>query len=271
MRAAIAALIVYPVKSCRGIAVDQAAVTVRGLQRDREWLIVDSDGRFITQREVPQLALIVPSVTDAALRLDAPGMSSMEVAHDATGASKVVTIFRDTLSAIDQGDAVARWLSAFLQQAVRLVRFDASVRRYCNKTYAGETGAHTAFADGFPVLVIGDASLADLNARLPSPLPMNRFRPNIVVSGIDAYDEDHIETITCGQVSLTLVKPCVRCQITTTDQATASVGVEPLPTLGTYRRSDSLGGVTFGMNAIVARGYGARIAVGDSLEYAFRF
>lgn len=271
MRAAIAALFVYPVKSCRGVAVDQAFVTERGLQRDREWLIVDADGRFVTQREVPRLALILAAVTDTALRLDAPGMPTLQVALDARGPFMSVTVFRDTFDAIDQGASAAQWLSAYVGQALRLVRFDASVRRYCNKAYAGETGAHTAFADGYPILVIGDASLADLNHRLDAPLPMNRFRPNIVLSGVDAYDEDHIDSIACGTVTLKLVKPCVRCQITTTDQATASVGIEPLPTLGTYRRNDTLGGVTFGMNAIVAAGVGARVNVGDALTYAFRF
>ena len=154
-----------------------------------------------------------------------------------------------------------------------MVRFDASVHRYCNKAYAGETGAHTAFADGYPILVIADASLMDLNGRLETPLPMNRFRPNIVLAGVDAYDEDHIDSIECGGVTLKLVKPCVRCQITTTDQATASVGIEPLPTLGAYRRDDTLGGVTFGMNAIVAAGAGARVRVGERVTCtsAFKF
>jgi uncharacterized protein YcbX len=271
MRAAIAALFVYPVKSCRGIAAREATVTERGLQNDREWLIVDSSDRFVTQREVPQLALVLPSLAEHALRLDAPGMPSFDVAYDIGGDHRSVTIFRDTLPAIDQGDNAARWLSSYLQRAVRLVRFDAALRRYCNKAYAGETGAHTAFADGYPILVIGESSLADLNTRLDVALPMNRFRPNIVLSGVEAYDEDHVDTLECGKLTLKLVKPCVRCQITTTDQATAVVGIEPLPTLGTYRRNDALEGVMFGMNAIVAAGAGGRVHVGDRVTCAFKF
>ena len=122
--------------------------------------------------------------------------------------------------------------------------------------FAGESGAHTAFADAYPLLILSEASLADLNSRLAEPLPMNRFRPNVVLSGIDAYDEDHIDEIRAGGLAFKLVKRCTRCQITTTDQSNATVGIEPLSTLGGYRMNAELGGVTFGMNAIVTAGVG---------------
>jgi uncharacterized protein YcbX len=162
-------------------------------------------------------------------------------------------------------------LSSALQRPLRLVRFDSAVRRYCNETYAGEGGAHTAFADAYPLLILSEASLADLNSRLEEPLPMNRFRPNVVLSGIDAYDEDHIDEIRVGGLAFKLVKHCTRCQITTTDQSTAVVGMEPLSTLASYRMNSELGGVTFGMNAIVAAGAGLAIHRGDRASCAFRF
>jgi MOSC domain-containing protein len=270
MQAAIAGLFVYPIKSCRGTAATTTVVTERGVAHDREWMIVDSHGRFITQREEPRLALIAPTL-ERTLRLSAPGMDTIEVPLDATCALVSVRVFRDTVRAFDQGDAVSSWLSRYLIRDVRLVRFDPSERRYCNPAFAGDSGAHTSFADGYPVLVIAQDSLTDLNRRLAEPLPMNRFRPNIVLAGIDAYDEDHIDFITAKTVTLRLVKPCVRCKITTTDQATASVGIEPLPTLAGYRRDDALGGPAFGMNAIVESGSGDSLSIGDSVHCNFNF
>jgi hypothetical protein len=139
----------------------------------------------------------------------------------------------------------------------------------------GASGATTLFSDGYPILVIGRASLDDLNARLAANgfpvVPMNRFRPNLVLDGLDPYDEDHLDTITAGTLTLRLVKPCTRCEITTTDQDTARRNLEPLRTLTTYRRDDRLAGVTFGMNAIVVAGAGATLGVGDVADVAFRF
>ncbi|MEO8132881.1 MAG: MOSC N-terminal beta barrel domain-containing protein [Betaproteobacteria bacterium] len=278
MRASIGALFVYPVKSCGGIHVDSAVLTQRGLLYDREWMIVEATGnpaRFLTQREIPRLALVETALTKAGLTLAAAGMESITVDFGATGAAQTVVIWRDTVSALDQGEQVAQWLSTLVGRAVRLVRFEPNFRRWCNPQYAGEGVAHTAFADGYPLLVVGGQSLADLNRRLIEQgtvaLPMNRFRPNLVVDGIEAYDEDHMRTLTLGETVLRLVKPCVRCQITTTDQATAQVGVEPLLTFAGYRSHDALGGVTFGMNAIVAAGAGSTLACGAALEVDWAF
>ena len=202
-------------------------------------------------------------------------MEILAVDYDLEGAGRDVVVWRDTVHAIDQGDVAAGWLSAFLGKDVRLVRFDPDVRRMCNLQYAGDTGAHTGFADGYPLLVIGSASLDDLNARLQArgvgALPMNRFRPNLVICGLDAYDEDHLATLACGDATLQLVKPCVRCQITTTDQASALIGPEPLRTLAGYRHNPRFGGVTFGMNAIVTAGAGSALSVGSAahVEWAF--
>ncbi|HYQ98896.1 MAG TPA: MOSC N-terminal beta barrel domain-containing protein [Casimicrobiaceae bacterium] len=282
--ATIAALDVYPVKSCRGLALSRARVRTRGLALeagseevgDREWMIVDADGRFVTQRELPRLALIEVDVERDALRLSADGRPPLQVPLGApAAATRDVVVWSSTVRAHDAGDAAAAWLAAVLGVGVRLVRFDAAQERLCNPDYAGDSGAHTAFADGYPLLVVGAASLADLNARLAAQgepaLPMNRFRPNLVLAGLDAYDEDHLDTIETDGVVLRVVKPCTRCVTTTTDQATAVRGVEPLRTLGAYRRHATLGGVAFGMNAIVVAGAGRELAVGAGARCEFRF
>jgi uncharacterized protein YcbX len=282
--ATIAALNVYPVKSCRGIALARAAVTVRGLRAgappstvgDREWMIVDNEGAFVTQREHPRLALIGTAVADGELRLSGPDRAPLAVPlRAAIGAAREVRVWESRVSAHDAGDAAAAWLSAFLGIAVRLVRFDPQHERRCNPAYAGESGAHTAFADGYPILVIGAASLAELNAHLAMrgepPLPMNRFRPNVVIAGLDAHAEDHLATIAVDGVVLQPVKPCTRCQITTTDQDTALRGIEPLSTLASYRHDATLGGVTFGMNAIVVAGAGREIVAGSPAICTYRF
>lgn len=275
-RVTIAGLSIYPVKSCRGVDAGQLQVLPTGLAhdgiRDREWMVIDPRGRFVTQREVPGLALVRAVVRDARLELLVPGHAPVA---PGTGAGREVQVWGAHVRAIDAGDDCASALSAHLGREVRMVRFDDRLPRPCNPDYVGATGATTLFADGYPVLVIGRASLDDLNARLAAhgfpAVPMNRFRPNLVLDGLDPYDEDHLDTITAGAVTLRLVKPCTRCEITTTDQDTARRNLEPLRTLASYRRDDRFAGVTFGMNAIVVAGAGAALAVGDAADVAFRF
>jgi uncharacterized protein YcbX len=184
-------------------------------------------------------------------------------------------VWRSDVRGFDAGEAAARWLSDWLACDARLVRFDRAVMRHCNRDYVGDSGAHTFFADGYPILVIGNASLCNLNDRLrvrgEAPLPMNRFRPNIVLGGLPAFDEDHLDTVRIGGVVLRLVKPCTRCQVTTTDQVTARVGVEPLRALGEFRMDEKFDGVTFGMNAIVVEGAGGTITTGAPASVAYRF
>jgi uncharacterized protein YcbX len=282
--ARIAALNVYPVKSCRGLSLAGARVAVRGLVAgigadavwDREWLVIDPGGRFVTQRETPRLALIATSIEGGALKLTAPDRPALEISlAPLHGPTRDVVVWSSVIPARDAGDEAAAWLTSTLGRDVRMVRFDPRHQRLCNPEWAGESGAHTAFADGYPLLVIGEASLEDLNDRLgdrDSPaLPMNRFRPNIVLSGLDAYDEDHIDTLSADGVVMKLVKPCARCQITTTDQDSGRVGVEPLQALGAYRMNERVGGVTFGMNAIVVGGQGRTLSVGTGVEASFAF
>lgn len=279
-KARIASLHVYPIKGCRGIAPASVGIATTGLvidgAGDREWMVTDRAGRFLTQRELPRLALIETAVSDGVLTLSVPQAAPLVVAPDlADGKLRDVVVWRSEVRGVDMGDKAADWLSAWLAADVRLVRFDRSDKRACNPEFVGDSGAHTFFSDGYPVLVIGAASLAELNGRLAargqSPLPMNRFRPNLVLEGLPAFEEDHLETITAGNVVLRCVKPCVRCQVTTTDQDSAQVGMEPLRTLGEYRMSERLGGVTFGMNAIVIAGAGNSLAIGASATVDYRF
>ncbi len=282
--ARITALNVYPIKSCRGIGLGEARVAPRGLAAeaastsagDREWMIVGADRRFVTQREHPRLALIGTSLAPGALVLSMAGMAPLALSLESrAGTPREVTVWNSRVPARDSGDAAARWLSSAIGADVRLVRFDPAHQRRCNPDYAGDSGAHTAFADGYPLLVIAEASLADLNRRLAAKnlraLPMNRFRPNIVLAGLEPYDEDHIDTVVADGVAMKLVKPCTRCQITTTDQDSGHVGTEPLATLAGYRTDARLGGVTFGMNAIVTAGEGGRLTVGAAAETRFAF
>lgn len=277
MAVTISALSVYPVKACKGIATDRADVTPQGLAvrgvRDREWLVIDPQGRFVTQRELPKLALVQVEASGGRITLRIPGCEPIE--PDREGESRDVTVWRAQLRGHDAGDRAAMQLSAYVDRDVRLVRFDDAKPRKVNPDYAGSSKATTLYADGYPVLVISQASLDDLNDRLAErgvdSMPMDRFRPNVVIDGVEPYDEDHIDTLVAGDIVLKLVKPCTRCEVTTTDQRTARRSQEPLLTLSTYRRDDRLGGVTFGMNAIVTRGAGATLAVGDRLEAPLRF
>jgi uncharacterized protein len=273
----VAALNLYPVKSCRGIASDRLRVETTGFAlngtRDREWMVVDPRGRFVTQREFPKLARIEPAVDRERLVLRVPGFDA--IMPHATAASRPVVVWSAHVAGFDGGDEIAHALSSYLDAELRLVRFDDAKPRPCNPDYVGGTGARTLYSDGYPVLVIGEASLDDLNRRLhehgASEVPMNRFRPNLVLAGLDAYDEDHIASVTLGDVVLKPVKPCTRCEVTTTDQDTTRRGIEPLRTLSTYRRDDRLAGVTFGMNAIVVAGAGSSIETGAPASVTFNF
>lgn len=279
MQAVVSALNVYPLKGAAGIPVDGAEVRVTGLVTggiaDREWMAVDPQGVFVTQREFPVLARVGTAVVDGTVVLSAPGRSAIVLRCDAAGASRDVRVWQSEVRGHDAGDDAARWLSDHVGTPLRIVRFDPAQPRPCNPDYAGDSGAHVRFADGYPLLVIGESSLAELNERMTGhgepALLMNRFRPNVVVAGLPPFAEDHVSTLRIGAVELTVVKPCVRCQVTTTDQATAAVGVEPLRTLGEFRMDEHFGGVTFGMNAVVTAGAGTRIAAGDPVTADYRF
>lgn len=255
---------IYPVKSCRGIRVTAAQLNAWGLQYDRNWMVVTPTGKFLTQRDVPRLALVETAIESDHLCLRASGQAALHLpllpstrAEDVVG----VEVWRDHCRAIDQGNAAATWFSQFLAVDCRLVRIGAS---YDRPVSARGQQAQVSFADGYPLLLISDASLADLNQRIPEPIPMNRFRPNLVVTGCDPYAEDRWQQIRVNQTLFDLVKPCERCVIITTDQQTAirNAAKEPLKTLATYRRLK--GGVIFGQN-LIHRGEG-EIQIGRSIE-----
>ena len=185
---------------------------------------------------------------------------------DFAGPRGEVTVWRDRVSAFDQGDEPAAWISALLGRDARLVRIDPAARRRCDPAWTADAEAHSRFSDGYPLLVVSRASLDDLNSRLPAPLPMDRFRPNLVLDGLPPYGEDEVHEFTAEGIRLRVVKPCTRCSITTTDQAAGVVaGDEPLRTLKSYRWDAALHGVTFGQNTIVIEGAGSTLEAGMSL------
>jgi uncharacterized protein YcbX len=230
------------------MAVDHWEVDDFGLRHDRRFMVVDGAGEFISQRNAPRLALVVPTVLDDTLRVEAPGMPPLELPLDPRPTVVTqVTVWNDTGPATWLGEEAARWFSDFLGCASSLVYMNADTRRPTDPAY-DSTGSRVSFADAFPFLLISEESLADLNRRLAVPMPMNRFRPNLVVAGAQAFDEDRWDRIEIGGLGLRLVKPCARCVITTTDQTTAERGQEPLRTLATYRNID--GKVNFGQNGV---------------------
>ncbi|MDQ6669176.1 MAG: MOSC domain-containing protein [Chloroflexota bacterium] len=245
----VSGLFVYPVKSCAGTALERAELGGRGIQHDREFMLVDPSGQFLTQRQLPRMALIHPTRSPDALELTAPGMPPLRLGPRRSGERQEVTVWRDRVGAIDQGQAAADWLSTYLGTACRLVRQADDAVRKVDPEFAREPSDEVSFADGFPLLLISEESLADLNARLEVALPMNRFRPNVVVRGVgEPYAEDSWRQVSIGGVRFSLVKACARCAVTTTDQLSAERGREPLATLATYRRVAR--GVLFGQNLI---------------------
>lgn len=276
----IAALFVHPIKSCAAVAVSEALLIETGLELDRAWMVVDEHGEMLTQRELPRMALIEPTLRRSDMVLRAPGMLALHVLLDTAEAPTRVRVWDDIVKAYDMGALAAQWFSDFLGRPLRLVRFDPEQQRPSDPAWVGDTAAGTAFADGYALLVAGSASLDDLNHRLAAraqpPVTMQRFRPNIVLSGLPAFDEDHVGEIDVitdeGPVTLRLVKPCTRCTVPNVDPATAATGIEPGDTLAGFRADARVkGGITFGMNAIVVAGVDHALRVGQKATVRWRF
>ncbi len=276
----LGALFVHPVKSCAGIAVDAALLVETGLDLDRAWMLVDEAGEMLTQRELPRMALVQPTLRHGDMVLRAPGMLALHVRLDTVEAPTRVRVWDDIVKAYDMGALAAQWFSDFLGRRLRLVRFDPDEKRLSDPAWAGSIEAENAFADGFPLLVANAASLGDLNLRLAArgvaPVAMQRFRPNLVLDGLQPYDEDHLEAIEIdtpqGPVRLRLVKPCVRCGIPNVDPATGETGPEPGATLAGCRADPRMqGGITFGVNAVVVAGFGHELRVGQPARLQWRF
>lgn len=250
----ISELYVYPLKGAAGIPLQRAELDEFGIRHDRRWMIVGADGGFITQRDHPRLALLRTVLEPDTLVLRSQHAGEARLPLDqAAGEARQVTVWGDDVAAVDTGDAAAAFVSAHLETPARLMYMPSGSVRQADLTYA-QPGDRVSFADGFPLLLITQASLDELNRRLEEPVPMLRFRPNVVVSGAAApHDEDAWLRVNLGTVACDVVKPCARCAVTTVDQATAVSGPEPLRTLADYRRWQ--GKVWFGQN-VIHRGAG---------------
>ena len=260
----LSALYSYPIKGIAGRNLTEAELEPRGLRDDRRWLLVDADGRFLSQRELPAMALLNAQPHAEGWHLQAPGQPDHVLRKPAANAARLaVTIWADAVDAALADAASAQWFSAVLGQPVRVVYMDTAAVRPVDPDYA-QRGDQVSFADGFPLLVANEASLADLSARVGEPLSMARFRPNLVIRGAEAWAEDSWRRLRIGAVELDLVKPCARCQVTTLDpgSAIAHPRQEPLRTLAQFRKQQ--GKVMFAVNAI-PRHLG-RLVLGQHVE-----
>ena len=289
--ATIARLFVYPIKSCAGVELPQATLTATGLEFDRAWMVVDEQGVFLTQRELPRMALIQPQLKSLEMVLRAPGMLALHIALDAVEQPVQVNVWNDAVAAFDMGDVAAQWFSDFLNtdaagqqvaapRKLRLVRFDPDHRRLSSLQWTGGTEALNQFSDGYAVLVVGEAALDELNQRLAAAgeaaVGMERFRPNIVLADLDAHDEDRLDELLIatgqGTARLRMVKPCPRCPIPNIDPATAISTPTVGDTLQTYRQTEVVGGaVAFGMNAIVLDGVDFELRTGQAAAADYKF
>ena len=267
------------------MALDECVLTDTGLDLDRAWMVVDEQGKFVTQRQLPRMALIQPSFKGSDMVLRAPGMLALHVSIDAVEQATQVQVWKDQVAAYDMGDVAAQWFTDFLSldaqglpvaqsKRYRLVRFDPDHRRLASQEWTGDIEAFNQFSDGFPLLVLSQASVDGLNQKLVegghAPVGAERFRPNILIEGYSAHDEDRVLQLQISEpntsVALRLVKPCTRCAIPNIDPATALSHPAVVDTLRSYRKDERVqGGITFGMNAIVLSGVDQVLRVGQTV------
>ena len=285
LQATIARLLVYPVKSCAAVDLPEVLLTETGLEFDRAWMVVDAQGEFVSQRELPRMALVKPQLKQFEMVLRAPGMLALHIAYDRVEQPVRVKVWDDEVAAYDMGDIAAQWFSDFLSepgqpQKLRMVRFDPEYRRLSSLKWTNGIEAQNQFSDGFALLVASEASLAELNEKLVAAgheaVGMERFRPNIVLAGVEAQDEDRLEIMHIatgeGEAQLQPVKPCPRCPMPDIDPKTAASSPEVGDMLRTYRQNARVdGAVTFGMNAIVLQGVEHTLRVGQAVSANYRF
>jgi uncharacterized protein len=239
---------VYPIKSAGGIPLEASEVDERGLRLDRRWMLVDQAGGFMSQRRFPRMALIGVRIEPDHLAVEAPDMPPLEVPlRPPVRKLRLARVWRDLVEVSTVGDDADRWFGEFLGVGCKLVYLPDESIRPVDPAYGGR-GDRVGLADGFPFLLVSETSLADLNARLERPVPVDRFRPNLVVRGCEPYAEDGWRLVRIGRIPLRVIKPCARCTITTVDQQTATSGKEPLRTLARFRRAGNE--VLFGQNLI---------------------
>ena len=300
LEATIHSLFVYPIKSCAGVQLQEAVVTETGLEFDRAWMVVDDHGEFVTQRELPRMCLIQPTLKHYEMVLRAPGMLALHIALDSVEQPCRASVWGHECAAYDMGDVAAQWFSDFLAQGLpagtapmklRLVRFDPEHQRASNAKWTGDVVALNQFSDGYPILVLSQSAVDALNQRLAdqghSAVDIARFRPNIVLAGIEAHDEDRIGNLhiatgdTEGSANtgdatyaleLALVKPCPRCPIPNIHPLSAVPSPEVGDTLQGYRQDARVdGAVTFGMNAITLKGFEQTVRVGQKAGANYNF
>jgi len=263
----LASIHIYPLKSGAPLALDQGVVETRGLAGDRRWMLVDANGKFVTGRQQPRLTLIRAQPRENGLRLSAPDMPDIDLTAPSTGTRIESAVWGAPVKPLLADDAAHDWISAYMRAPHRLVYMDAACARPMKAKYDGRYGNdddEVSFADGFPLLLISQAALDQLNAKLAAPVPMLRFRPNLVVAGTAPHAEDQWKRIRVGAIEFEVLKPCVRCVFTTVEfeRGVFDPSGEPLRTLLKYRRGAE--GVTFGQN-LIPRGRGI-VRRGDAVE-----
>lgn len=289
MQVEVTQLCIYPIKSCAGIPLQHSEIDHRGLKWDREWVIVDEQGQMLTQRTAPIMTLIQPTITEHSLLLQAPTMPELAVSLDLDESVAMrLRIWDDLTLGADQGEAAAAWLSQFLQQPCRLLRVHTKAQRGLSQTWVRKwlqadlapaeapdlAQTHFGFADGFPFLICNQASLDELNTLIvqqgADPIGMSRFRPNIVIQGLEAYEEDYVWSLVGEHLQFAKLKNCTRCPLPNVDPLTAEIGLQPALALRDSRRT--LEGVTFGINvALFGVEPVATLAVGQCFTAEFNF
>ncbi len=258
----VSQLFIYPVKSLGGIEVQQSEVKIKGLAFDRRWMLVDEQHRFLTQRVHPQLALFKTSISNDLKSVSVYfNNQSIELPQVPVGEAITAQVWDDVVTVVEQNKELSQWFSENLGITCKLVAFPEENPRPVDPDYAVSNDDQTSLSDGYPILMIGQSSLDDLNSRLAEKVGMERFRPNIVFRGGEPYEEDKYRQFSIGGVQMVGVKPCARCIMTTIDQANGKAGKEPLATLSAYRSFNNK--VLFGQNVIpLEKG---QINVGDEI------
>ena len=259
---------IYPIKSLRGISLNEAKIERRGLEFDRRWMLIDENNRFLTQRDFPKMATLGVEILENSLQIS-NGNEKLPVPFEIENKlTERVGIWQSKCKAEIYDKSINDWFSDALQTNCRLAKMPAETHRKVNYLYAVKKDDHVSFADGYPFLLIGESSLQDLNDRLEKKVPMNRFRPNLVISGAEAFKEDSWKKIKLGEIIFHIVKPCERCVITTIEQKTGEKqGVEPLKTLASFRipKRSIKKKILFGQN-LIAEKAGEILKVGDKIE-----